>query len=326
MAGACCKSLCRAAGLIALSSFIGAGCRPEPEPPVDLGNSAFEGQASFALIVETKEQMGCQVDQRALENVGPELRRGIAFGGGTAGEDSEKRVDLYLGFDATGPARPSGWLVFRIWVEPDAPGSKAQAILTRPSVDWSPIGWSLNLRASGKGVLRLAAGWLRSTDLQRIWRSCPEADIRDVFEGHFLAFAPFDVPLKPYDQTPLKEDAKSVQVHFDKAGLTRIAEIAAAMEALDALAAKFGSAESKWLWREDKLSREALKSGLGKTQSPLQAIVRPDSGASIATNEPEFAPALRFRLALLTKAGQKVGAEVSIGPLSSTATQSESGS
>ncbi len=298
---------------LSIALVLSAGCRDDPsslptarhEPPTN---------AAFALILDTKENMGCRVNQKLVENGLPELARsGIALGPGLAGEDSTTRQELYLGFAAPDNFGTSGHLAFRLWIEPGSPGEEPRAVIGRPNLDWNPNGIQLSLRASGKGQLRFEALWCGSPDLEQIWRTCPEADVREAFSGRFLIAHPLE-PVLPRDAFTLAEDAQPILLRLSKGAASQLKQRTAAQKLLDQMAASYRVPESRWLWSAAKLNVKSLRERVARASGSFQVVIAPDTGPILATGDAEFPPCARFRLTLVETSGKRIGAEVRIGP------------
>lgn len=257
--------------------------------------------------------MGCLIGQRLVEDGLPKLSEGLTIFGGVAAEDASSRRELFLGFAANPDLKLDGFLVFRLWIEPSAAGGPPSVAVANPRFDRSKAGGELSVSASGKGTLRIAPMWALGQSMDTVWRTCPDADLLEPFQGTFLAAQSLEPPLVPGDSFPLSDEARIFKVSFETDVHDQIERVAKGMALLDLLAERLGSAESRWVWQGQKLTAKALQDAL-RDAGTAQIAVRFDDGKTIGTSEDNFDAPVRFRLAVLDKYGHRKGVEVRIAP------------
>lgn len=295
---------------LSLFALAAAGCREAKTAEEPSTASRAGTNAVLALVLDSKENMGCMVGQKLVGNVLPELARGVSLSGGTGSEDSATVRELYVGFDPSSQIKNSGKLGFRFWVD----GGDAKAIVRNPKVEMSSGSWKLTFSASGNGRLQARPMWLIGDELEPVWRTCPEADIREAIQGTFLAGGDLEVPGSPPEGFELGADSKDYEVRFDREAIPQIERAARSFAILASLANKLGGAEGRWIWREDLVTKEAVMAAAVEPDSKgkPEIYIRFDDGRTIEAPRADFPPLAKFRLSILSTSGKHLGAEVGI--------------
>lgn len=292
----------------------GLGCNEKADQDPQL--SKLESNATFALVVESKINMGCLVNQRPIKDAIGDVSRGIAVAAtGNVSEDSSSEQALYLGFAPNSNSGVDFSPTFRVWVEPEMAGGEARFDLQKPHLEWKKDALVLSFSARGSGTLRLEPLLARSSTLEPVWRTCPEADIVEPFQGTFLIAQNIEAALEPKNGHKLGSEYKTFEAKISRDRFEHMKELSQSMAALDRLAAQFGTAESRWLWSEEKVTATALASALASEKSApsLNVKISPDGRTPIIVGQADFMPLLRFKLAVATPSGDRKGAEVWIG-------------
>ena len=310
--------LVRAPSSIGLALLACVSCSTNAsESKSNPNGSAIRITPEKVLLVESKENMGCLVGQTIVREV--ELaKEPLALESARASEDASQGRSAYAFIRPPKDLGFGGYFVLRVWVEPKGEPANERLRLERVTAELSKGDWKVEVRASGKGVLRIEPMWARESNLAVVWRTCPEAGLREPFRLQTLVAGSFETDWSK-ESFELQESVSEFVATLGRLETVEAGRLDQCMEGLERLNRKLGSAETPYLWFLEKLSDAAMQEALTGTsgQGAVQARLQLDAGKAFSTSPQEFTPSFKLRIAVLDKSGMRSGAELSLTSLES---------
>ena len=303
----------RAFGTIGLALIACLSCSTNAsESKGNTNGSAIRTAPEKVLLIESKENMGCLVGQTIVREV--ELgKQPLALESAKASEDASQGRSAYAFFRPPKDLGFGGYFVLRVWVEPKGEPAKEHLRLERVTAEIGKGDWKVEVRASGKGVLRIEPMWARESNLAVVWRTCPEAGLREPFQLQALVAGSFETEWSK-ESFELQESASEFVSTLGRLETVEARRLDQCMDGLERLNRKLGSAETPYLWFLEKLSDAAMQEALAGSggQGAVQARLQLDASKAFSSSRQEFTPSFKLRIAVLDKSGVRSGAELSL--------------
>ena len=316
--------LLRAFGSFGLALIACASCSTNAsEAKENTNGGASRTAPEKVLLVESKENMGCLVGQTIVREI--ELaKEPVALEPAKASEDTSQVRSVYAFLRPPKDLGFTGLFVLKVWVEPKGEPANERLKLERVTAEFGKGDWKVEVRASGKGKLRVEPMWARESNLATVWRTCPEAGLREPFQLQTLVTGPFEAELSK-ESFELGESVSEFNATLANAGTAEASRLDGCLKGLDLLNRKFGSAETPYLWFLERVTDAAMKEALAGSsgQGALAARLQLDSGKSFSTSRLEFTPSFKLRIAVLDNSGARSGAELSLAISDSAENPSE---